>query len=40
MVDAPGLAPVNTLVQVTATVKEGKGELGAHADCVLLVDGV
>jgi len=40
MVDAPGLAPVNTMVTVTGTVREGKGELGAHADCVLLVDGV
>jgi len=40
MVDAPGLAPVNTLVTVTGTIREANGELGAHADCVLLVDGV
>jgi hypothetical protein len=40
MVNAPGSVPVNTLVQVSATVKEGMGELGAHADCVLFVDGV
>jgi len=39
MVDAPGLAPVNTMVQVNATVVERMGELGAHTDCVLKVDG-
>jgi hypothetical protein len=40
MVDAPGMVPVNALVQVSATVREGMGELGAHADCVLFVDNV
>jgi hypothetical protein len=40
MVDAPGLAPVNTLVTITGAVVEQMGELGAHADCVLLMDGV
>src|SRR5438105_1634550 len=39
MVDAPGLTPVNTMVQVNATVVERMDEVGAHADCVLLVDG-
>ena len=40
LADHAFLAPVNTLVQVTGTVKELNGELGAHAECVLLVDGV
>jgi hypothetical protein len=39
MVDAPGVTPVNTMVQVNATVVERMDEVGAHADCVLLVDG-
>jgi hypothetical protein len=40
MVDAPGLAPLNTMVTITGAVAERLGELGAHADCVLLMDGV
>jgi hypothetical protein len=37
---APGQAPVNTPVQITATITEQNGQLGARADCVLFVDDV
>jgi hypothetical protein len=39
-IDAPSSAFVKSTVSVTALVVEHMGDLGAHADCVLLVDGV
>jgi hypothetical protein len=38
-VEAPGMASLNSMVQITAAVVEQKGDLGAYADCVLLIDG-
>jgi hypothetical protein len=37
---APAQAPVNTPVQITATITEQNGQLGARTDCVLFVDEV
>ena len=39
-ITAPSSAVIKTTVDVTATVVEHMGDLGAHADCVLLVDDV
>ena len=38
--DAPRHAGIGTPVNIAATVREVNGEVGAHADCVLYVDGV
>lgn len=37
---APAQAPVNTPVQITATISEQNGQLGARTDCVLFVDDI
>jgi hypothetical protein len=37
--DYPPVARPGTAVQFSATIAERMGDLGAHADCVLLVDG-
>jgi hypothetical protein len=38
--DYPPLARPGTAVQFSATISERMGDLGAHADCVLMVDGL
>lgn len=38
--DYPTSARPNTVVQINGVVAERMGDLGGHADCVLLVDGV
>lgn len=38
-ISAPAQAAINTAVQVTGTVSEINGDVGAHTSCVLYVDG-
>src|SRR6266850_2159628 len=38
-IKAPSEARTNTTVDILAVVKEGMGDLAAHAQCALLVDG-
>jgi hypothetical protein len=38
-IQAPGKAYVNTPVIINAIVRERNGDVGAHGDCLLLVDG-
>ena len=38
--DAPAQAPLGAAVTIQGFIREGNGEVGARADCVLYVDGI